>query len=81
MAGKKSSEMTMDLQSILEKRRKGEISTSEFYRHLLILLRDVSDSLLQELDSGMDEEYIKEQIPLILTILREQIGGLRDRGR
>lgn len=73
--------MENTLKDLLSRRTKGEISLTDFYAELLSLLRDVADSLRGELEAGMDEEAIKEQIPLILTILREQIGGLKNRGR
>ncbi len=81
MAERKAVDMEGTLKDLIERRTRGELSTKDFYRELLALLKDVSDSLLGELDAGMDEESIKEQIPLILTILREQIGGLKSRGR
>ncbi len=81
MAERKASEMESTLKDLIARRSKGEISSTDFYRGLLSLLRDVADSLVGELDAGMDEEAVKEQIPLILTILREQIGGLKGRGR
>jgi len=81
MAERKAQDMENTLKDLLSRRSKGEISLTDFYAGLLSLLRDVADSLQGELDAGMDEEAIKEQIPLILTILREQIGGLKNRGR
>lgn len=81
MAERKASDMENALRDLIARRSKGELSTEDFYRELLVLLRDVADSLVGELNAGMDEESIKEQIPLILTILREQIGGLKGRGR
>ncbi len=81
MAERKAQDMENTLKDLLSRRSKGEISLTDFYAELLSLLRDVADSLRGELDAGMDEEAIKEQIPLILTILREQIGGLKNRGR
>ncbi len=81
MAERKAQDMENTLKDLLSRRTKGEISLTDFYAELLSLLRDVADSLRGELDAGMDEEAIKEQIPLILTILREQIGGLKNRGR
>ncbi len=81
MAERKASDMESTLKELIARRSRGEISATDFYRELLILLRDVADSLVGELDAGMDEEAVKEQIPLILTILREQIGGLKGRGR
>ena len=81
MAERKASDMENALRDLIARRSKGELSTEDFYRELLVLLRDVADSLVGELNDGMDEESIKEQIPLILTILREQIGGLKGRGR
>ena len=81
MAERKAQDMENTLKDLLSRRSKGELSLTDFYAELLSLLRDVADSLRGELDAGMDEEAIKEQIPLILTILREQIGGLKNRGR
>ncbi len=81
MAERKAQDMENTLKDLLSRRTKGEISLTDFYAELLSLLRDVADSLRGELEAGMDEEAIKEQIPLILTILREQIGGLKNRGR
>ncbi len=73
--------MSKSLQELIEKRKSGKMSPREFYKELLLLLRDVVDSLIAEVDEGMNEEKVKEQIPLILTILKEQIGGLEARGR
>ena len=81
MAERRAEDMENSLDTLVMKRKSGEISPKEFYIGLLELLRDVTDSLIAEVESGMSEEDVKEQIPLVLAILKEQIGGLEKRGR
>ncbi len=80
MAVMRASELEVALNTLMARRRGGEIPITDFYRGLLELSRDVIDSLLGELDAGMDEELVLEQIPALLVILREQIEGLKHRG-
>ena len=80
MAVMRASELEAALNTLMDRRREGKIPIANFYRGLLELSRDVINSLLGELDAGMDEELVLEQIPAILVILREQIAGLKRRG-
>ena len=41
---------------LMERRGRGDISTAHFYEGLLNLSRDVLDSLLKELEDGLDEK-------------------------
>lgn len=69
------------MKDLMERRSRGDISTAHFYRGLLNLSRDVLDSLLKELEDGLDEGTMREHIPPLLIALREQINGLKLRGR
>jgi hypothetical protein len=65
------------LNEIVEKRKKRELSTVEFYHALLKLLSTLADELSAE---NINEAQVKRQIPLILTFLNSQIKDMANRG-
>ena len=66
-----------NLKELEEKRKKGEISTKEFYKALLELLADLKDVLVHE---NINENQIRRQIPLLLAFIKSQISELHSRG-
>ncbi len=66
------------LKILKEKRKTGEIGPTEFYRELLMIMKDLSESLLDEVDR-LEAADIRSQIPLLLVIVEDQISALQGR--
>ena len=74
---KESSMLMEKLKQLETKRKNGEISSKEFYKGLLKLLKDLEEVLIKEDISDAD---VKMQIPLLLTFIKSQIKKLEARG-
>ncbi|NPB08257.1 MAG: hypothetical protein GXN96_04940 [Aquificae bacterium] len=72
-----SEKLEVALRSLEEKRKRGEISSVEFYRGLLDVLKLLDEELKKE---DLSETSVKKQIPLILSFIKSQIKELRSRG-
>lgn len=72
-----SERLTERLKVVEEKRKKGEISTKEFYTELLNILADLKEVLSHE---EISENDVKKQIPLLLAFIKDQISKLAERG-
>ncbi|NPA80857.1 MAG: hypothetical protein GXO29_07420 [Thermotogae bacterium] len=79
MAKRRAADIENALREILQRRANGQLSAIELYRELLGLLQDITEALMAEAEDDMSDEAIREQLPLILTVLREQIENLKDR--
>ncbi len=66
------------LRELKEKRKTGELGTKEFYHGLLLIMQELSASLIEELGRIEDTE-VRTQIPLLLMILDEQITAFSGR--
>ena len=49
-----------------------------YYKELLLVLRDLTDSLIDELDK-IEAADVRSQIPLLLVILDDQIQAFGER--
>ena len=65
------------LKQLETKRKNGEISSKEFYKGLLEVLRDLEEILIKE---NISEADVKMQIPLLLTFIKSQLKKLEARG-
>ncbi len=74
-----ASQLAETLASIKEQRKAGELDAMGYYRALLMLLQQLSESLIDELD-GISDDQVRTQIPLLLVILDGQIGAFKERG-
>ncbi len=74
-----AAELTETLKLLKEKRKAGEIDPKDFYRELLAIMKDLSESLLDEVDS-LEAADIRSQIPLLLVILDDQVRTFLERG-
>jgi len=66
------------VKSVKEQRKNGDIDAKQFYKELLTILNNLTDSLVDELDT-VDESEIRSQIPLIIVLLDDQIRAFSDR--
>ena len=73
-----AAQLTNTLKELKEKRKTGELDTKGFYRGLLMIMKDLSASLVDELDRIEDAD-VRTQIPLLLTILDDQISAFLER--
>ncbi len=65
-----------ELSNLEQKRKGGEIGTTEFYQGLLEVISKLAQELGRE---DIEEKEIKRQIPLLLTFLKSQIKNMEDR--
>ncbi|NPA32943.1 MAG: hypothetical protein GXO04_04895 [Aquificae bacterium] len=73
-----SSQALIDsLERLKSERKAGKLTTTEFYRSLLKLTKELLDRLCEE---SIDENEARKQIPLILAFLEEQIRKYAQRG-
>ncbi len=72
-----SQERLTQLQAVKEQRKNGEIDIVPYYKALLNILADTVQNLR---DEDISEQEAKNQIPLILLFLDEQISKLSGRG-
>ncbi len=73
-----AAQMKKNIATIKEKRKTGELSVEGYYKELLLVLRDLTDSLIDELDK-IEAADVRSQIPLLLVILDDQIQASGER--
>ncbi len=61
-----------------EQRKTGELGVKDYYRELLDVLKNLADSLIDEVDS-LDDAQIRTQIPLLIVLLDDQIRFFHER--
>ena len=59
-------------------RKNGELDAKAYYRELLDVLKNLADSLVDEVDS-LDDAQIRAQIPLLIVLLDDQIRIFHER--
>ena len=59
-------------------RKNGELDVKAYYRELLDVLKNLADSLVDEVDS-LDDAQIRAQIPLLIVLLDDQIRVFHER--
>ncbi len=67
-----ASQLGETLKAIKQQRKDGDLTLAAYYRALLHLVGELTDSLADEV-AGMSEEEIALQAPLLLLFLEEQI--------
>ena len=72
-----SEDRLKELAALKEQRKNGELDTVGYYKGLLAIL----DATVQHLsDEDISEAEAKQQIPLVLVFLEEQLAKLGGRG-
>ena len=61
-----------------EQRKNGDLDVKGYYRELLDILKNLADSLVEEVDN-LDDSQIRAQIPLLVVLLDDQIRLFNDR--
>ncbi len=61
-------------------RKNGELDTKGYYRELLDVLKNLADSLANEVDS-LEDAQVRAQIPLLVVLLDDQIRVFHERAR
>ena len=59
-------------------RKNGELDTKGYYRELLDVLKNLADSLANEVD-GLDDAQIRAQVPLLIVLFDDQIRVFHER--
>ena len=59
-------------------RKNGELDIKGYYHELLDVLKNLADSLVDEVDS-LDDAQIRSQIPLLVVLLDDQIRVFHER--
>ncbi|WP_461831337.1 hypothetical protein [Aquifex sp.] len=72
-----SDKVEQSLKELENKRKNGEIGSTEFYKGLLDILELIRKELQAE---QIDEKLAKRQTPLLLTFIKNQIKEFRNRG-
>ena len=81
MSTQSASQIKETLSALKAKRKSGELDVQGFYKELLVVLRDLVDSLINE-EGGtqtMDITDVRSQIPLILGFLDDQAAAFGER--
>ncbi len=68
------------LNTLINRKKKNEISTRDYYAGLLEIFSDLVLNLKDELASNIKDEDIKKQSSILLISLRQQIDLLEKRG-
>ncbi len=71
-----SQELTAKLKDLKSQRKCGQITEREYYKGLLVLMRELIDRLEDEDISAKD---VKTQIPLIVLFITDQISEMEGR--
>ena len=78
MAIQSATQLSDTVTQLKAKRKDGELDGKTYYRELLDVLKNLADSLVNEVDS-LDEAQIRAQTPLLVILLDEQIRLFHER--
>ena len=71
-------ELISKVKLLKEQRKSGDLSLKEYYRELLVVLKNLAESLIDEQDH-LEESQIRPQIPLMVVLLDDQIAAFTGR--